>query len=67
MSFDEKTILAVWEKGTIAKGWEATMWRKDACGAWIKFDAYGDRESQCSNSSMGAKRQIFKTMRALPQ
>ena len=38
-SFDQATILAVWQKGIIIPGSDATIWRKDACGAVMK---YGD-------------------------
>ena len=38
----------VWKKGTISLG-ETTGgkdFRKDACEAWIRHDAYGDRDSK---------------------
>ncbi len=36
----------VWEKGTSVEGNDATIWRKDECGAWIQRSMYGDRASQ---------------------
>jgi len=45
-SFDQATILAVWQKGIIIPGSDATIWRKDACGAVMK---YGDHGSTISN------------------
>ncbi len=33
--FDQATINAVWEKGRIVPGYDASRYRKDACGAWI--------------------------------
>jgi len=46
MSFSEETIQRVWEKGTIVRGYDARLWRKDRCGAWIGRNSYGDRNSQ---------------------
>lgn len=46
MAFDQAMILAVWAKGRIAGRNQAKTWRKDACGAWMKFHLYGDRSSQ---------------------
>lgn len=45
MSFSQKKIDAVWDKGTKVTGVDATKWRKDACGAWIFKTSYG-KESQ---------------------
>lgn len=41
-SFDEKTILAVWNKGAIVSGWDSAKYRKDKCGAQITFSRYGN-------------------------
>lgn len=46
MAFDEKTILAVWNKGQIAPSNDPKLWRKDQCTAWINFSQYGDRKSK---------------------
>lgn len=35
----------IWEKGTIVEGFDSNKVRKDACGAWIQYDMYGDRGS----------------------
>ena len=35
----------VWEKATIVNGKNPDWYRKDACGAWIKRDEYGNRNS----------------------
>ena len=45
MSFDQKTIDDVWAKGTIAVKDSGNEWRKDQCGAWIRYQNYGDRNS----------------------
>jgi 5-methylcytosine-specific restriction endonuclease McrA len=45
MAFDQKTIDAVWEKGDIPIKGKENEWRKDQCGAWIRYQNYGDRNS----------------------
>lgn len=45
MSFDQKMIKDVWAKGEIPVPGKENEWRKDQCGAWIKFQNYGDRNS----------------------
>lgn len=35
----------VWEKATIVPGCNPEIWRKDCCGAWLKRNQYGKRES----------------------
>lgn len=46
MNFSEETIQKVWEKGQIVINHDPYIWRKDQCGAWIKRDEYGNRNSQ---------------------
>lgn len=31
-----------WEKAKKVKGYDASLFRKDACGAWIRKDLFGD-------------------------
>jgi len=45
MTFSNEVLQAVWEKGFIVPGVDANQWRKDACGAWIERNAYGNRGS----------------------
>jgi 5-methylcytosine-specific restriction endonuclease McrA len=40
--FDQQTILAVWNKATIVPGYNQNEYRKDRCGAWIKFADYNN-------------------------
>ena len=35
----------VWSKGTIVPNYDKDKYRKDACGAWIAWDRYGDTHS----------------------
>ncbi len=35
----------VWEKGQIVEGISPNLFRKDACGAWIRWDKYGVRDN----------------------
>lgn len=41
----KELIKNVWEKGRIIENYDETQIRQDACGAWIRFDKYGDRNS----------------------
>ncbi|MCA9308167.1 MAG: HNH endonuclease domain-containing protein [Patescibacteria group bacterium] len=36
---------AVWEKGIIDPYQNPAIYRKDQCGAWMKRDCYGNRDS----------------------
>lgn len=45
MSYKMELILAVWQKAAIVPGYDPARWRKDACGAWMYWGAYGDRNS----------------------
>lgn len=40
--FDASTVESVWRKGRIVEGYDSNTIRKDACGAWIVKDRYGD-------------------------
>ena len=43
----DKNVALVWEKAIAVPGYNPTIIRKDICGAWIKWNDYGNRESQC--------------------
>ena len=42
---EESTIQFVWEKGITVKDFDPNLVRKDACGAWIVRNAYGNRNN----------------------
>jgi len=44
-NFDVATVQAVWNKGQIVSGYDPASWRKDACGAWMKFTAHGSTDN----------------------
>ena len=44
-SFNEVEKAAVWNKAAVIPGWDARFWRKDACGAHIKWSDYGNTSS----------------------
>ncbi|MCX6751954.1 MAG: HNH endonuclease [Candidatus Nomurabacteria bacterium] len=44
-SYTRQELVMVWNKGTIVPGINPAIRRKDICGAWIDWLAYGDRES----------------------
>lgn len=39
----------IWNEGQVVPGCDPTMWRKDQCGAFIKWDKYGGRSDRCNN------------------
>ena len=45
-SFSPAVVAAVWLKGRVVPGYDPAHVRKDCCGAWMQFDAYGDTNSQ---------------------
>lgn len=40
-AFTPAEIRAVWQKGQIVAGYDPAVFRKDACGAWMKWTEYG--------------------------
>lgn len=45
MSWSEEIIQRVWGKGREAPPNDPAIWRKDACGAWIRRADHGNRDS----------------------
>jgi hypothetical protein len=43
--YSKSIIKQVWDKGTIVDGYEKDLYRKDAAGAWIAFNSYGNKGS----------------------
>lgn len=43
--FSEETINEIWSRGQVVDGFDSAKVRKDACGAWIIKDNYGNRNS----------------------
>ena len=39
-------IVHVWQKGHIVAGYDAGKWRKDDFGNWIRWQDYGNRDSE---------------------
>jgi len=44
--FSDETILLIWKKGMTVPGYNADLFRKDICTAWMSFSKYGDRTSK---------------------
>lgn len=42
---DEEMKLKIWEKARKIEGYDPALYRKDACGAWIAFNDYQNRDS----------------------
>jgi len=45
MEFSEDDIQGAWNRATVVEGFDETRFRKDACGAWIMRNKYGDTDS----------------------
>ncbi len=45
MSWDFETKSQVWARGTAVGNNDPNDFRKDRCGAWVKWSKYGDRGS----------------------
>ena len=43
---EDEEIDEVWNKGKTVGDNPPNVWRKDACGAWIRKSDYGNRDSQ---------------------
>lgn len=44
-SFSEQEKSAVWRKATVIPGYEPRIWRRDTCGASMKWSEYGNTTS----------------------
>ena len=45
MAISETDIQNAWNRATSVEGYDAARYRKDACGAWIIRNKYGDTDS----------------------
>lgn len=45
MAWSEQQKQYVWNRATAVEGYDKSRFRKDACGAWIIWDKYGDNDS----------------------
>lgn len=41
----EEQIQEAWNRANVVEGYDKTRYRKDACGAWIMWNKYGDTDS----------------------
>lgn len=44
-SYTHQELVSVWNKGVIVPGVNPAIRRKDTCGAWIDWLAFGNRDS----------------------
>lgn len=44
-NIDHQTLSAIWNKAVAVPWYNMNMARKDACGAWIYWRDYGNRDS----------------------
>lgn len=45
MTFSDQQIQEAWNHASAVEGYDHSRFRKDACGAWIIRDKYGDTDS----------------------
>ena len=45
MAWSEQQIQDVWNRAMIEEGYDSSRFRKDACGAWMLRNKYGDTDS----------------------
>ena len=45
MAFSDQQIQEAWNHASAVEGYDQSRFRKDACGAWIIRDKYGDTDS----------------------
>lgn len=45
MNVNDELLRKIWAKAPIVDGYDDGLIRQDPCGAWIRFDKYGDRSS----------------------
>lgn len=43
--YTDDLLNQVWEKAKAIDGYDPALYRKDCCGAWIKFNEYNNRDS----------------------
>lgn len=46
MAFNEELVQQVWEKERAVLERDPRTWRKDECGAWIRREHYGRKDSE---------------------
>lgn len=44
-TYSDELIQTIWEKGLVQEGFDPNVARKDACGAWILRNQYGNTDS----------------------
>ncbi len=45
MAWSDEQIEYVWNRAIVVEGFDQSRFRKDACGAWIIRDKFGDNDS----------------------
>lgn len=46
MPWTEEQKRAAWQKAVDVDGKNPNVWKKDCCGAWIRWEDYGDLDSE---------------------
>lgn len=45
MAFSDEDLKKIWARGKSVEGFNSLKYRQDACGAWMEYSKYGDRDS----------------------
>jgi len=45
MAYSEELVDTVWQSARALSEFDAAVWRRDACGAWIRREHYGNARS----------------------
>lgn len=46
MKWTPETLRQVWERGRVLPEADPSLWRQDACGAWMRRDQFGRERSE---------------------
>lgn len=45
-NYTEKDKIIIWNKALISPDYDSKIFRKDICGTWIRYQDFGNRDSQ---------------------
>lgn len=68
MAYSEELVQQIWEKARVLPSHDASEWRQDECGAWLRRDAYHHAQSEYGwvivNTSLGGE-EVVENLRPL--
>ncbi len=63
MEYSRKQIDEAWERSQQVEGYDPKVCRKDPCGAWIKYDQYGEQSEYGWNIDHIMPKTLFELSR----